>query len=203
MKIRMPSLSTLFFLLATAIVIFLMSPAWADDDHYNLRGSTSLSQSSALSNSGDKSFAIGGSDADIAGCRFTEGGLTIQWTRKDKFCQALKLIELGYVDTGVLAICTKTWIGKLYSDLAACQGALVAKYAPVVVAEPVSLADSDEDDDYHEDQMMLFEDLQAKVRNLEQDYEKQMQAPPQVIRRTVQQPYLSAEKKAKLREVVK
>ena len=182
-----------------------MSPAWADDPYSNYHGSTSLEQSSALSNSvsGDRAYAIGGSDADINNCRFTEGGLTIQWTRKDKFCQALKLIELGYVDTGVLAICTKTWIGKLYSDLAACQGALVAKYAPVVVAEPVSLADSDEDDDYHEDQMMLFEDLQAKVRNLEQDYEKQMQAPPQVIRRTVQQPYLSAEKKAKLREVVK
>ena len=181
--------SLIWLIVIAVLIVFFINTSWAtypDVEQNNTEKSTA--------------WGIGGSDADINDCRFTEGGLTIQWTRKDKFCQAMELIRLGYVDTGVLAICTKTWIGELYNDLAACQAAMVQKYAPVVVEETVD----DDDEDYHEE---IEQAQQAYANNLAElesrvaSVESRRQT-AQVTREIIQQPFLSDEKRAKLQAVL-
>jgi len=200
LKIRMPSLSTLFFLAAVAIVIFLMSPVWADDDHYsNYRDGVTSSIDNSVSDT-SRAFGIGAGDVDINECYRSWSVVLFQDSKVNKLCLARQQVAEGNFEAAAISRCSIRSVVKDYNDKAHC---IRLNTAHLLAPPPAESRVDDDEDDYREDQMMLFEDLQAKVRNLEQDYEKQMQAPPQVIRRTVQQPYLSAEKKAKLREVVK
>ena len=204
----------LFFVLAAAFIVFLIRPAWSSGDCKGqscnsgggttevdtnvavdtsiVSGDTSISHSSralALSN------VLG--DVDIAGCLgstqwatplFSKQKLTVNWP-----CMAEFYLEHGKTELAAMAICN-TEIRKEFSTEEECREA--HDFEPIIEAAVVVFEESaDEDEELHEEQQMLYEDLQAKVRNLEQ----RLNRPRTVVE---QRGGLSEEQKAALRGVV-
>jgi len=192
--------SLIWIILAVIMLVIFIDTAWASGNDID---TTATSDASGVLNNSVRdsstAYGVGGSDADINNCRYTAGGLTIQWTHKDKLCWGMELIRAGYVDTGVLVVC-KTWIGDLYSDLVACQAAMVQKYEPVVVEEAVD----DDEEDYHEEFEQAQQAYQENLGELEGRVVRLESRRPaqQVTREVIQQPFLSDEKRAKLKAVL-
>jgi len=200
MKWVVNNMDKIFFLLVVAALILLAAPSWSSGNDVDVRQSNDMNTAT----SGDftnksRSFGISGSDADINGCRYTWGGLTFQFTKKDKFCQATTLIKLGYVDTGILAICTDTWIKDLYGDLAACQDSLILRYEPVVVDEEPVIVEDDEEyhQEWRDEQMQMQQDYDERIAILEQRANR-----PKVIKQVEQKPLLSDKQRIALQEVL-
>ncbi len=194
-------ISLIFIFLAAFFIVLLVAPVWADNPHHNDDGGdTDVSLDSVVNNvirgGSTHTFSLSGSDADINQCRYTVGAVTAQWTRNNPWCEAMDLIRMGFVDAGVLKFCTMTSVGESYPNLRACQAGMIrtvkAKPEPVVI-EP----DDDEDDDRYE---QLAQQL-AAVQVEQQQVQQQMQQRPTVRREII--PYLSEDKKAKLREAIK
>lgn len=144
----------------------------------------------------ETSTAVGGADYDIGrgSCRFHEGGLTFAWTRADRFCQGLMLVNAGLIDAGARHLCVHTVVGDNYDDVETCVDELsvTVQPEPVLVAEP-----ADDEDEYHEEQLELYEDILTKVRNLEQA--QQTAPPPRTI--VQQQQFIDDKKRAALEEL--
>ncbi len=187
--------SLILFLLVVFFLMLLVVPALASGPDVEQEVTTG-----DVSVVGDKSsaFAVGGADYDIGrgSCKFHWGGLTFAISNNDEFCQGMELIRAGFLDAGILHICKQTDVGRNYKTLADCQTGM-AQVEPTTNQLPIEtelvIDEDDEDDDRYE---KLAEQL-AVVQE-----QQQIQARPQVTRQVIQQPYLSDEKKAKLREAI-
>lgn len=190
---------TLFeaFLLCFAVVciVLLLVPAWASgpDVEQNVDTNTTVK--------GSHSLGVGGADYDLAAgtCRVHHGGFTVAIATFDEYCQGIGLIDRGMVKAGIRHICKQSPVGKNYAGYNDCEAELLDVFA---VPEPVPALESisDAEDEYEEQlaqQIELYEALSAKVEMLEQVKR------PTTINRTVQQPFLSEEKRKALAEVVK
>jgi hypothetical protein len=185
------------------LLIFIPGLVFATDRGDDIKV-TNSSGDSVLNNSvSDSSSAIGvgGSDYDIGrgSCRYHVGGLTFAWTRDDAFCEGISLIQAGYEVAGIRHICNQSKIEDNYSSFEECQNEMI-RIQPAI-PEPVIEEHFDEEEEFHEEQQVLYADLLAKIENLEEAAAKP--APRPVQRTVVEQHGLTDEQKAALREVVK
>lgn len=159
------------WLLAGIILVWIIvGPAHATDNkplppkHHD---STAIADSTLVNRDSSSAIGIGGSDYDIGrgSCRFHEGGLTVAWSRADKFCQGIDMIRLGMVEGGIRHLCEQTDLKKNYDDFESCQDELRQIHAPTV--EPVGEITTTDDEDKHREQQMELDDLMAKVASIE------------------------------------
>jgi hypothetical protein len=124
--------------------------------------STSVSDSS-------RAFGIGGNgDVDINDCRYSVQGPLSQWTRPNHWCEAEKLIAIGFFEAGILMFCTKTTVKDLYASTDSCllelrQG-LNPVQVPVLAAEPPEIArEHEEIEESHERYDDRFAQLEEQI----------------------------------------
>jgi hypothetical protein len=197
-----------YIIFMLALVLLLMSaPMWASDDCKGnkpcgstdvdvaneivtgdvIGGDTSVSNSSralALSN------ALG--DVDIAGCLgstqwatplFSKQKLVVNWPCLTEF-----YLRNGQYDLASMAICNT----EVRQEFATEQECRDAHDFEVMVEEAVIVMESsEEEEEFHQEQMMIQQEYEERIEQLERSK-----------RVVVQQPYLSDEKKQKLREIV-
>jgi len=189
-------LPTGFILIIAAVVIFLLSSesfggvTQSNDQNINTSGDVSV---------GGDAFGVAHSlgDVDINQClASTQWGSILVSKQKlvlNKWCAAESYDAKGLHQMAAMLRCDIPEVSKHFDSNTSCRAANT-------VSEPVSVPSTDvidDDEEYHEEQrmeqMMLYEDLQAKIRNLEKK--------PKVTKQIIQQPYLTDEQKAALREL--
>lgn len=196
------------------ILFFLPLAALADDGHgHNHHGDggdvsvdtiVSSDSSSVLNNSvggnTSRSYGLGMGDVDIAQCYRSYQVLIWQDSRANYWCMANDLDARGLHEAAARTRCSIKGYRNLFDTRQDC---ILASTASPLVTVPVPEPTVDEDhldeEEYHEEQQMLYEDLRAKIENLEGSLQNR---PPRVTERVVEQRGLSAEQKAKLREIV-
>ncbi len=197
-------ISLISFLLGMAILIFMAAPVWASGDckghSCNEPGTDiTVNPSSVLNNSvrdSSSSYGFGAGDVDINDCYRSYSVILYQDTKVNKLCLADQQIAQGLYEAGARTRCSIRSVVKDYDDFKHCvQLNTVVAYKPPPPPPPTVDKDEDEDDG-------RIQELEAQVAGLVNDYEQQMQAPPQVTRQTIHQPFLSDEKRAKLAAVL-
>ncbi len=178
--------SLIFFLLGVAIVLILAFPGIVHAT------GTDIEQKVETTVKGSNSIGVGGADYDLASgtCRVHHGGFTVAIATFDEYCQGMGLIDRGMVDAGIRHICEQSPVGENYSTYQACDDELHKVLAPTVNVTPPDEPDKD-DEDYRQQQQTYLAELESRMARVE----SARQTPRQII----QQPYLSDEKKAKLR----
>lgn len=159
-------------------------------------GAVSVDSPVTVNTGGNKALALSNNmgDVDIAGCLgstqwatplFSKQKLVVNWP-----CLAEFYLRQGMWTNAAMAICN-TEVRKEFDTEQECRDAHPFE-AMAVIEAPVIIYDEDEDEriDY----------LEMQVAELAQGYEKE----PKVIQRTIieQQPFLNAEKRAKLQAIL-
>ena len=201
------TLRRFFIVMIVAALIFVMAPLWAGDcDGHSCRGDVSVDTSVPVDsnvsvNHTSKSFGFGAGDVDIAQCYRSYSVIVWQDSRINPVCLADSLDAKGLHTVAAMVRCDIRAIRKHFGSDDECIDANTMRPAPVA-AMPESKDEDDED---------IHEELLAEVKKYEVGYadlkEKvlmlESRKPPQATRQVVQQPALSAEQRAKLREAVK
>ena len=184
----------IFFFLAVATLVFFMAPAQAGKEHHN----ADVDVSSVVSSS-DRAFGIGGGDIDINDGYRSYSYLfgLVQETRSNPLEVARQLMAEGNYEAAAYLRCQPWGIYRAYGGKNECI-AMLSK-VPAVIVVPDVVDDFDEDEDEYREMQQAYEEnlaeFEGRVARLE--------SRKQVTRQVIQQPYLSDEKKAALREVVK
>ena len=216
-------LRNLAIIILVGLLVISMAPVWASGDckghscndggdinltggDVNVAANTSVDASgdvSFSSNDTSRAFGFGLGDVDINDCYRSYQVLIYQDSKLNKFCVAQHYAAMGNEAAYQQVMCSIGAIKKLWDDKASCLAAhtlAVMPQQPLDTPEKILEIDHDEDEEerFHVEQQELYEDLLAKIRNLE---EAQNRSP--VVRREVveQRVGLTAEQKAMLREV--
>lgn len=164
-------LATFVVFLIGMMLVLLTAPLWADDGHGHNHGGSDVTvdASSVLDNSvtGDSSKAFGFSmgDVDINDCYRSYQVLVWQDSRINRFCIAQHYAAMGNEDAYARTMCSIKAVRGLWDSRADC---IAAHVVLVPTAQPVS-EHFEEEEEFHEEQQVLYADLQAKIANLEQE----------------------------------
>jgi hypothetical protein len=140
--------------------------------------STSVSDSS-------RAFGIGGNgDVDINDCRYSVQGPLVQWTRPNHWCEAEKLVALGFLEAGTLMFCTKTTVKDLYDSTDSCLNELRQGLNPVQV--PVVATQAPEIAREHEEIEESHERYEDRLAQIEEQVRKDSAARQMAIKRQQQ-----------------
>lgn len=122
-----------------------------------------------------------------------------QDSKPNPLCLAQQLMAEGNYHAAAVLRCEPRTIYRPFGGKDACVAALSRPPAaqPATVTEVVDDDDEDLHDEMREEQQRLYEDLMAKLRNLEQEVEQRPQSTRVVERRS----YLTDEQKQALRDV--
>lgn len=177
--------SLIWLLFAIFIAVAFINSAWSDD-RVTQSNDQNLQTTGDVNTGGNESFAVGGSDYDLAAgtCRVHQGGLTFAFATFDEFCQGITLIDRGMVSGGIRHICKQSPIGENYDTYDACETELENIISRQALPPPVVDDHLDEEEEWHDEQMQLQADLYDKVAMLEEA----ANAPPQVIVKEVVPP---------------
>ena len=205
------------------LVIVLMAPlvVYADNGHGHDHGTnttavdvtttTDVTTGSVDVATGDvniggnssRALALGNTlgDVDIAGCLgstqwstpvYGKQKLTLNWV-----CVAEFYIRHQQPDLAAMALCNTDILTEFASE-EECEQA--HSFLVPAAVQPVEEAHLEESTRVHDMQQMQLLEMQSQLEQIREMYER---APsPTVTRQVVQQPFLSEEKRAKLREVV-
>lgn len=198
-------LATVFVFLIALVFMLLTMPLWADDCRGNKPcNSTDVTVSTGdmvggdtVLNNDSRALALSNAmgDVDIAGCLgstqwatplFSKQKLVVNWPCLTEF-----YLRNGKYELASMAICN-TEIVKEFASEADCEA---AHDFEAMAEEVIVMAESEEEVEYLreelQEQAMLQADLNAKIENLEQSK-----------RVVIHEPYLSDDKKDRLREIV-
>ena len=201
MKWIIDKFPVLFFLLCLAIIFFLAAPSWAgDDDHGHHDGgasTTSVDVAGSTLDTSNKTFALAGGDMDIRDCLATHSILFGLWqgTHINPLCEAQRLNAVGKYQAAAELKCSLWKFKRVYGK--DCINAVILS-TPEIIETPVMVEETDDDDD----ERIAY--LEIALAEMQQGYEQQAQAPPQVIRETVveQKPWMTPEKRSKLQAIL-
>ncbi len=180
------------FLLAVLAVMFTCSIVEADNHRYQPTETTTNTLSGGDVNTGsNRSYGVGGADYDIAGgtCRVHQGGFTVAIATFDEYCQGMGLIDRGMVNAGVRHICLQSPVGENYDDYDACETELKEIFArpdPPDTNKVESEAD-DEDENFHDEQMEMYGNLQQQLAQLQEEANRPAPKPQIIVREVIPQ----------------
>jgi len=205
-----------FFLLAVAVVILMFSATWADGDckGHSCNDTTpniSIDNASPVSNSvshSSRAIGVSGGDVDIAQSYRSYSILFGLWqdTKVNPLELARQLVAEGYYQEAAELRCAPHTVSKALGGKDKCIAKFSQPPQQVVFEVPVIIEELDADEveyeeEWHEEQMQMQQDYDERLEMLESRLNRP--APrPQVIEKTVQQPFLSDEKRAKLQAVL-
>jgi len=191
----------LLFTLLIALAIGLNQRAYASGDKITQSNDMNNQTAGNVLTGGNDAWGIGFSSpsfgAAISQCVATKasnwffGAFSKQGVISNYHCMGLAYLRAGMVTAGEFYLCGYTELSELGD---ACPAA-VAEFQRVIAPPPSD--DDDGEEEYHAEQMaeqaMMYEDFQAKIRNLEDAYAEASSPPPAQVTREiveVQQPYL-------------
>lgn len=197
MKILRPT--NLFIILLAAVIVMVAAPVWADkgDDIDTDSNATASGDFSNTVRDTSRAIGLGAGDVDIAQCYRSYSVIIWQDSRSNPLCIAQQLMAEGNYEAAAVLRCQPWGIHKAFGGKQACIKALSVPPKESLVIEEAVFDDEHEEieREYHEEQQQLYEDLMAKIRNIESGQKSRT-----VVQR---EEFLSESKKAALRELVK
>jgi len=159
------------FLLVAALLIILCAPVWASGNDSG--PDVDVDSASSVSNSvRDSSSALGLSsgDVDINQCYRSYNYLVIwQDTKPNPLCVAQQLMAEGNYEAAAILRCEPRSIYRAFGGKERCIATLSATPEPVqATVVPVPEEHFEEEEEYHEQQWLAYEQLQAEVAQLKQ-----------------------------------
>lgn len=180
-------IATVIVFLIGIMLALLTAPLWADDGHGHHHGdsdvtvdaSSVLEGSVSVAGDSSRAFGFGLGDVDINDCYRSYQVLVWQDSRLNRFCVAQHYVAVGNEAAYAQTMCSIKAIRNLYDDKASCVAAhklaVIPEEPPQLGWETPQLLDEhqEEEQEFHVEQQMLYEDLQAKIRNLQQEQESE------------------------------
>lgn len=191
------------FCLAAAIIL-MAAPVWADDCKGNCPGGSdsivTVDSDSTITNSlhdSSRAYGLGLGDVDIAQCYRSWQVIIYQDSKPNWFCLADSLDAKGLHAAAAELRCSVNSYRKILGPN--CVSLSTA--TPPSPPEPMPEGHLDDEREMHMEQMMLVEELRAKISELEAQQKRP--ARPVVRQEVIEKGGLTEEQKAQLREVVK
>ena len=199
MRRTSPFFDIVIGVLLAMLLVLLFGPAFADEDCRGHSCNDSGPDISIDANSDvsttvrdtSRALGFGAGDVDINDCYRSYSVILWQDSKPNPLCLAQQLMAEGNYQAAAVLRCEPRSIHRAFGGKDACIKTLSVPTAPFQVA-PVIDEHIDEEEEWHEEQLQLQVDYDARIAQLE---ERLNRPAPQVIERTVveQKPLLTRE----------